>query len=66
MLSITPKHQSHNVLSSLDKYLANLKWFRSLIFECKKCQAENVIELADWYNEQIQRRTLGLKMIDPT
>lgn len=66
MLSITPKHQSHNVLRSLDKYLANMKWFRSLIFECNKCQAENVIELADWYNEQIERKTLGLNMINPT
>lgn len=66
MLSITPKHQSHNVLSSLDKYLTNLKWFRSIVFRCKKCQAENAIELADWYNEQVERKTLGLDMIDPT
>lgn len=65
MLSITPKHQSHNILKSLDKYLSNMKWFRSLVFECRKCQAENVIELADWYNEQIERKTLGLEMIKP-
>ena len=65
MLSITPKHQSHNILKSLDKYLSNMKWFRSLVFECRKCQAENVIELADWYNEQVERKTLGLDMIKP-
>ena len=65
MLSITPKHQSHNILVNLEKYLSNMKWFRSLVFECRKCQAENVIELADWYNEQVERKTLGLDMIKP-
>jgi len=66
MLSITPKHESHNIMKNLDKFLANMKWFRSLIFECKKCQTENVIELADWYNLQIERKALGLNMINPT
>lgn len=66
ILTITPKHQSHNILSNLDKYLENMKWFRSLFFECDKCKFENEIELYDWYNEQIERKTLGLDQIDIT
>ena len=65
LLSITPKHQAHNIITNLKTYLSNMKWFRSLVFECRKCQAENVIELADWYNEQVERKTLGLNMIKP-
>ena len=66
ILSITPKHQSHNIISNLPTYLSNMKWFRSLFFECKKCKHENKIELSNWYNEQVERKTLGLDMIDPT
>ena len=66
ILAITPKHESHNVLSNLDKYLENMKWFRTLIFECKKCKHENRLDMFSWYNYQIERKTLGLSMIDPT
>ena len=66
ILSITPKHQSHNIISNLPTYLKNMEWFRALIFECKKCKHENKITLSSWYNEQVERKTLGLGMIDPT
>jgi len=66
ILTITPKHQSRNILANLDKFKANMLWFRNIIFECKKCKYENDIEIYDWYNEQIERKTLGLDQIDPT
>ena len=62
-MGISPKHQSVNIMKNTGKFLNNMKWFRSLIFKCKSCQAENVIELADWYNESIERKNLGLDML---
>ncbi len=65
ILTITPKHQSKNILQNTDKFLTNMKWFRELIFECD-CGKKNNIELFNWYNEQIERKTLGLEQVDPT
>ncbi len=65
MLSITPKHESKNILQNINRFITNMKWFRALIFECEKCTHQNTIEIFDWYNQQIVRKTLGLEMIDP-
>ena len=62
-MGISPKHMSVNIMNNVNGFLSNMKWFRSLFFECKKCQFENVIELADWYNEQTERKNLGLNML---
>lgn len=62
-MGISPKHMSVNIMKNVNGFLNNMKWFRSLIFKCKSCQAENVIELADWYNESIERKNLGLDML---
>ena len=66
ILTITPKHQSKNILQNTEKFLTNMKWFRNIFFECKKCKFENDIELFNWYNEQVERKTLGLEQLDPT
>lgn len=66
ILTITPKHQSKNILQNIDKFITNMKWFRAIFFECNKCKYENEIEIFDWYNHQIERKTLGLEQIDPT
>jgi len=64
-MGITPKHMSVNLIKNTGRFLNNMKWFRALFFVCKKCQFENEIELASWYDEQIERKNLGLSMLNP-
>ena len=65
LMGITPKHLTNNIIRNLQTYLSNMNWFRSITLICKKCKAKNDYEIADWYNEQIERKHLDLTMLQP-
>lgn len=62
--SVTPKHFTNNIKKLANpqtekdnehwKYLA---WFKNIAFKCK-CGQKNIININDWFSEQITRRTL--------
>jgi hypothetical protein len=68
MLRITPKHLSKNIIRNMDQYMANLKWFRSLVFTAGKDYKKGdqiAVDLTDWYQQQLENKVLGLEMINP-
>jgi hypothetical protein len=68
MLRITPKHLSKNIIRNMDQYMANLKWFRSLVFSAPKDYKKGdkiTVDLTDWYSQQLENKVLGLEMINP-
>jgi len=62
VLSITPKHMSHNILKNRDKYINVLKWFGTITLKCNNCNENNTYKLSDWYEEQVARKSLNLDL----
>ena len=65
VLSITPKHMSHNILKNMDQYINTLKWFGTITLKCKLCKGNTIWDLSDWYEEQVARKSLDLPMEPP-
>jgi len=66
-LRITPKHGSKNIIRNFDAYMKNLRWFRSINLVCKRDYTKGdmiQINIADWYEQQLQHKALGLEQID--
>jgi hypothetical protein len=63
LLSVTPKHMTNNIMTSYDEYMRNLKWFKLIHIvmpqDIKKGETFQ-FNIADWYNMNLERMTIGL------
>ena len=76
LLSVTPKHLTNNVIKksnpqaikinpdSKNVHHDHLKWFKCIDFKCK-CGISNIVDIDDWWTEQIARTRIKLSFNDP-
>ena len=66
LIHVSPKHLSANVMrNEQDDLMEKAKWFDVIDVKCS-CGKENSIDIADWFNKQVERMTLSLPFKKPT
>lgn len=65
LIHISPKHMSANIMKNeQDDLMAKAKWFDVVDVKCS-CGKENVLDIANWFDRQVERMTLNLPFRKP-
>lgn len=65
LIHITPKHMSANIMKGEQtELLEKTKWFDVIDVKCS-CGKENTLDIADWFNKQVERMGLSLPFKKP-
>lgn len=65
LIHISPKHMSANIMKNEQAdLLEKAKWFDVIDVKCS-CGKENVLDIADWFNRQVERMNLSLPFKKP-
>lgn len=66
LIHISPKHMSANIMKNEQEDLMNkARWFEVIDVKCS-CGKENVLDIANWFDRQVERMTLSLPFKKPT
>ena len=65
LIHVSPKHLSANVMrNEQDDLMEKAKWFDVIDVKCS-CGKENNLDIADWFNKQVERMALSLPYQKP-
>lgn len=65
LIHVSPKHLSANVMrNEQNELMEKAKWFDVIDVKCE-CGKENNVDIADWFNKQVERMILSLPFKKP-
>ena len=65
LIHISPKHMSANIMKNeQDDLMQKAKWFDVVDVKCS-CGKDNVLDIANWFDRQVERMTLSLPFKKP-